>query len=92
MVGIGLVILWGLHRYRVYQVAREFNVRIEERVNERTRLARDLHDTLLQSFHGLMLRFQVVSKLLPRGKGEGTTGKNPRTRRPGDCRGQKRRL
>jgi signal transduction histidine kinase len=37
-------------------------------VSERTRLARDLHDTLLQSFHGLMLRFQVVSKLLPEGK------------------------
>ena len=68
MVGIGLVILWGLHRYRVYQVAREFNVRLEERVSERTRLARDLHDTLLQSFHGLMLRFQVVDKLLPEGK------------------------
>src|SRR4029077_3108242 len=27
-----------------------------------------------------------------RGKGEGTTGKNTRTRRPGDCRGEKRRL
>jgi signal transduction histidine kinase len=27
-----------------------------------------LHDTLLQSFHGLMLRFQVVDKLLPAGK------------------------
>jgi signal transduction histidine kinase len=43
-------------------------VRLEERVNERTRLARDLHDTLLQSFHGLMLRFQAVSKMLPEGK------------------------
>ena len=41
---------------------------LEERVSERTRLARDLHATLLQSFHGLMLRFQVVSKLLPEGK------------------------
>jgi len=37
-------------------------------VSERTRIARELHDTLLQSFHGLMLRFQVVSKLLPEGK------------------------
>jgi signal transduction histidine kinase len=59
---------WGLYRLRLYQIAREFNVRLEERVSERTRLARDLHDTLLQSFHGLMLRFQAVSKLMPAGK------------------------
>jgi signal transduction histidine kinase/ligand-binding sensor domain-containing protein len=59
---------WGLYRLRLYQIAREFNVRLEERVSERTRLARDLHDTLLQSFHGLMLRFQAVSRLLPDGK------------------------
>jgi len=37
----------------------------EERDSERTRIARDLHDTLLQSFHGLLLRFQAVSNLLP---------------------------
>jgi len=63
-----LALLWGLYRYRLHQVAREFNVRLEERVSERTRLARDLHDTLLQSFHGLMLHFQAVSRLLPEGK------------------------
>ena len=33
--------------------------------SERTRIARDLHDTLLQSFHGLLLRFQTASHLLP---------------------------
>jgi len=59
---------WGMYRLRLYQIAREFSVRLEERVSERTRLARDLHDTLLQSFHGLMLRFQAVSRLLPDGK------------------------
>jgi signal transduction histidine kinase len=63
-----LGLLWGLYRYRLNQIAREFNVRLEERVSERTRVARDLHDTLLQSFHGLMLRFQAVSRLLPDGK------------------------
>jgi signal transduction histidine kinase len=63
-----LALLWGLYRYRLRQIAREFNVRLEERVSERTRLARDLHDTLLQSFHGLMLHLQAVSKLLPEGK------------------------
>jgi signal transduction histidine kinase len=38
---------------------------LEERVSERTRIARELHDTLLQSFHGLLLRFQAVTNLLP---------------------------
>ncbi len=63
-----LALLWGLYRYRLHQVAREFNLRLDERVGERTRLARDLHDTLLQSFQGLMLHLQVVDDLLPQGK------------------------
>jgi len=41
-------------------------MRLEERVNERTRIARDLHDTLLQSLHGLMFQFQAVRNMLPR--------------------------
>jgi signal transduction histidine kinase len=40
-------------------------MRLEERVSERTRIARELHDTLLQTLHGLLLRFQTVSHLLP---------------------------
>jgi signal transduction histidine kinase/ligand-binding sensor domain-containing protein len=55
-----LALLWALYRYRLHQIAQEFNARLEERVNERTRIARELHDTLLQSFQGLMLRFQVA--------------------------------
>jgi signal transduction histidine kinase len=43
---------------------RQFDIRLEERVNERSRIARDLHDTLLQSFHGLLLRFQTARELL----------------------------
>jgi signal transduction histidine kinase len=38
---------------------------LEARVGERTRIARDLHDTLLQGAHGVLLRFQTVSQLLP---------------------------
>ena len=38
---------------------------LDERVSERTRIARELHDTLLQSFQGLMLRFQSARHLLP---------------------------
>jgi signal transduction histidine kinase len=43
-----------------------FNVGLEARVSERLRIAREMHDTLLQSFHGLMLRFQAVRNMLPR--------------------------
>jgi len=60
-----LLVLGGLHRLRLQQVERQFYMRLEERVNERTRIARDLHDTLLQSFHGLLLRFQAATSLLP---------------------------
>ena len=54
-----------LYRMRVRRLALQFNARMEERVNERTRIARDLHDTLLQSFHGVVLRFQAAALLLP---------------------------
>jgi len=52
-------------RLRMLTLTRQLNVRFEERLAERTRIARELHDTLLQSFHGLLLRFQTVSNLLP---------------------------
>src|SRR4029077_1805434 len=43
----------------------EFAMTLEARGNKRTRVARDLHETLLQSAHGLLLRFQTDSQLLP---------------------------
>src|SRR6202049_2326345 len=46
------------------------NLRYTERLAERTRIARELHDTLLQSFHGLLFRFQAVDNLLPARPGE----------------------
>ena len=60
--------LWGLYRFRLHQIAQGFNARMEERVAERSRLARDLHDTLLQGFQGLMLRLQALDDLLPQGE------------------------
>jgi len=60
-----LLSVWCVYLYRQRQLAKEFNIRLEERVDERTRVARDLHDTLLQSFHGLLLRFQTASELFP---------------------------
>jgi ligand-binding sensor domain-containing protein/signal transduction histidine kinase len=60
-----LALLWAAYQYRVRHLHHEFEMTLETRVSERTRIARDLHDTLLQSFHGLLLRFQTVFLLLP---------------------------
>jgi signal transduction histidine kinase/ligand-binding sensor domain-containing protein len=65
VVAACLMLLWTLHRRRVRHLAREFNRVLDARVSERTRIARELHDTLLQSFQGLMLRFQSARDLLP---------------------------
>ncbi len=53
------------YHLRLRAVKRQWNLRFQERLDERTRIARDLHDTLLQSFHGLILRFQAVRDMLP---------------------------
>jgi signal transduction histidine kinase len=66
LVFLGMI--WGIHELRVRQLAHQFNMRVEERVGERTRIARDLHDTLLQSFQGLLLQFKAVSYQLQPGK------------------------
>src|SRR5262249_32062052 len=60
-----VVLLAGLHQLRLRQVARQFNIRLEERVNERTRIAREFHDTLLQSFQGVLLQFHALTYLFP---------------------------
>jgi signal transduction histidine kinase/ligand-binding sensor domain-containing protein len=62
---IFFTLLWAVYRLRLRQVAAQFNMRLEERVSERTRIARDLHDTLLQSFQGLLPRFQAAIYKLP---------------------------
>jgi ligand-binding sensor domain-containing protein/signal transduction histidine kinase len=50
-----LALLGALYQLRLRQVARQFNIRLEERVGERTRIARDLHDTFLQTIQGSKL-------------------------------------
>jgi len=61
-----LVLLWFIYQFRLRQLHHRFNIGLEARVNERTRIARELHDTLLQTFHGLMFQFQAARNLLPR--------------------------
>src|SRR6202040_4059475 len=60
-----VLLLWAAWRFRVGQLQQEFNMRLEGRVEERARIARDLHDTLLQSFQGLIPVFQTARNLLP---------------------------
>ncbi len=60
-----LALLWTVYQLRVRQLAHQFSTRLEERVSERTRIARDLHDTLLQSFQALLPLFQAAIYKLP---------------------------
>lgn len=64
-VVVFLLALGGLYQLRLRQVARQVRVRMEERLEERERIARDLHDTLLQSVQGLILMFQAATKQMP---------------------------
>jgi signal transduction histidine kinase/ligand-binding sensor domain-containing protein len=60
-----LLLLWAAYLFRVRHLEAQFAAGLEVRVDERTRIARDLHDTLLQSFNALLLRLQTVSNVLP---------------------------
>ena len=60
-----LALLWAAYQWRVRQMRHQFEMTLDARVSERTRIARELHDTLLQSFHGVLLRFQTAFQLLP---------------------------
>jgi signal transduction histidine kinase/ligand-binding sensor domain-containing protein len=70
LCGTALVLaLWGLYRLRLARVAgqvrRELEARLEERVDERERIARELHDTFLQTVYGLSLKLHAVFQRLP---------------------------
>jgi signal transduction histidine kinase/ligand-binding sensor domain-containing protein len=51
----GLLLLWLIYYLRMKQASRSIRARFDERIAERTRLARDLHDTLLQTLQGSKL-------------------------------------
>jgi signal transduction histidine kinase/ligand-binding sensor domain-containing protein len=56
-----------LYRYRLRQLTRQLNVRFEERLAERTRIAQELHDTLLQGFLSASMQLHVMVDGLPEG-------------------------
>ena len=59
-IAIG-VMLWLAYRLRVTMLTNRLKSRLEARLSERERIARELHDTLLQGVQGLILRFQAVA-------------------------------
>jgi signal transduction histidine kinase len=59
-----LALLWWAIRLRISNIARQLQGRLAERVAERERIARELHDTLLQSLFGLTLRFHTAANRL----------------------------
>jgi signal transduction histidine kinase len=54
-----------LFAFRLRQLTRQLQARLAERLAERERIARELHDTLLQSMGGLILRFQTATERIP---------------------------
>ena len=60
-----LAFLRFLHMIRIRQVSAQVRGRLEERIIERERIARDLHDTLLQSVQGLVLRLRATVTRIP---------------------------
>jgi len=65
---VGLLSLWALYRLRLRQATARVATRLEGRLAERSRIARELHDTLLQSFQGVVFLFQGTANLLPAGE------------------------
>ena len=66
-VAAGLFLLTLIYRLRVRQIKARERARLRERVNERERIARELHDTLLQSTQGLILSFQTQTQQIDAG-------------------------
>jgi ligand-binding sensor domain-containing protein/signal transduction histidine kinase len=54
-----------LYRRRLHQVTAQLNLRSAERLTERTRIAQELHDTLLQGFLSASMQVHVAADILP---------------------------
>lgn len=59
-----LALLYGLYLARIRYVTEQIHERISERTRERERIARELHDTLIQSVQGLILIFHSAAQRL----------------------------
>ncbi|WP_175472480.1 MULTISPECIES: sensor histidine kinase [unclassified Duganella] len=60
-----LAACWALYRRRLRNVAAQVTARLQERTRERERIARELHDTVLQSVQGMILHVHAAVLDLP---------------------------
>jgi signal transduction histidine kinase/ligand-binding sensor domain-containing protein len=60
-----IILAWGAYRLRVWQVTTQLRERFEERLKERTRIAQELHDSLIQDVMGISLQIEITDELLP---------------------------
>lgn len=60
-----LLALWYAHQFRLVQIAQQLNVRHEERLAERTRIAQELHDTMLQGILSASMQLHLAADCLP---------------------------
>ncbi|WP_229418018.1 sensor histidine kinase [Massilia sp. Root351] len=67
-----LLLLYAAYALRIRYLTRRMQERLQERLAERTRIARALHDTLLQSMHSLLISFDAHSRHLEEGTQERT--------------------
>ena len=61
----GVLAVFGLYRLRLHQLTRRLNLRFEERLVERTRIAEELHDALLQGVVSASMQLHVAVDQLP---------------------------
>jgi ligand-binding sensor domain-containing protein/signal transduction histidine kinase len=59
-----IILAWGAYRLRVWQVTTQLRERFEERLKERTRIAQELHDSLIQDVMGISLQIEITDELL----------------------------
>jgi signal transduction histidine kinase len=58
-------IAYVFYRLRLHRLTQQLNMRFEERLAERTRIAQELHDTLLQGFLSASMQLHVADDQLP---------------------------
>ena len=64
LAAIAICLLWVAYILRLRRATEQVSARLGERLQERERIARELHDTLLQNFQAIILRFQIVANKL----------------------------
>ncbi len=64
-VAVIVVMIWAFYQFRLHQLTERLSLRAEERIAERTRIAQELHDTLLQGFLSASMQVHVATDSLP---------------------------